>query len=61
MKIADEGIKILDREKAIMRAKRNKLFKLCLAIISHNAFHVFVSLCIVVNTGTLAFDKYPVD
>jgi len=59
--MAMEGIKILSEERAFVRAQNNKLFQLCLKIISDSVFTFFVNLCIIVNTVTLAFDEYPID
>ena len=61
LSIAEEGIKIIDREKAFVRAENNKLFRISLKIITHRVFNFLVSLCIMVNTGVLALDKYPID
>lgn len=59
--IADKGIDILDQEKAFVRAQSNHLYRISLKIIRHNVFKAFVSISIVVNTGVLALDKYPID
>ena len=58
---ADDAYKIMEREKVELRARTNRIYAFCLRIISHNAFTFFVSLCIVVNTGTLALDSHPID
>jgi len=44
-----------------IRADKNRLYRLCLNIITSKVFTRFINLTILINTFVLAFDHHPMD
>lgn len=42
-----------------MRARKFFLFRVCLKIVTHKTFNIFIVICIIGNAVVLALDRYP--
>ena len=57
----EEAEEAITTDKLMMRAEKNPIYRVALKVVQSKMFQNFITGCILVNTGVLAMDKYPVD
>jgi hypothetical protein len=57
--IVEQAVSVMGTDMVEIRAAKNKCFFISYKIVDSKPFVYFITICILLNVGFLAFDKYP--